>query len=286
MAIEVLWFVDRFGIKGHYTATWLRAINQAGIRPASIKLVNLHGELRGQLLTRYGTRKAPTWRPEREAEIRQCINNHIRRHNTTLKAIVLSSPESLAVTGVLPEYATLAKLRGGVYTVAGLPAIVILPMSAWFTQISQRDIALANYGANSAEQLETLYDKPDDVGSGNDRSGVVDGDGDSDADDSRNGGADDDALGRADSGVVPDADHLGVAGAGGDSSEAGERGDQSGTDALSENDAGEAESDDTEDTFYYVPVMTPVGKLMIEFDIGKLQRIVSGKTHAFWGPIK
>lgn len=286
MAIEILWFVDRFGIKGNYAATWLRAVSKAGIRPASIKLVNLHGELRGQLLTRHGTRKAPTWRPEREAEIRLCINNHIQRHRSTLKAVVLSSPESLVITGVLPEYATLAKLRGGVYDVAGLPALVILPMSAWFTQISQRDIALANYGANNAEQLETLYDKSNAMGAGNDRSDVADDDGTSDSDDGCDDGADADEHGRSVSGVVPDAHRGGGSGADGDSGEDGEIGSDSGAGALSDSDADEAESDDTEDTFYYVPVMTPVGKLMIEFDLGKLSRITSGKTHTFWGPIK
>ena len=211
--IEVLWFVDRFGIKGDYNSIWLRLLNQAGVRATTVKQISLHSHLSGQLLTNFGTRKAPTWRPERESEIKAKVEFLIR--GLKPKMIVLAAPEALCVLNLPAEYATLHKLRGCVYEVYGVPAIVVLPMSVWNTQVSQRDIALANYGVESAAELVASANSTD----------------------------------------VSDSD----------------------TSAGDESDDSESDNEDEEDNFFYVPVMTPVGRMMLQFDVHKLGRYINGK---------
>jgi len=150
---EVLWFLDRFGLPGKYRLLWAQMAREAGIKPTSVKFVSLHSILKGQLLTRYASRKAPTWVPEREAQLRQAIRAQIKLAGPSLKCVVLSAPESLSIIGLHPENATLNKLRGSVYQIDGIPHLVMLPMSAWLTQVTSKDIGAANYGLESGEAL-------------------------------------------------------------------------------------------------------------------------------------
>ena len=274
MSVEVIWFEDRFSIKGQYLSVWLHTLKKAGIEPIRVARVNLHRSMHGQLLTKYGTRKAPTWRPERGAEILANMERIVNQHRDTVKAVVLASPESLVATGLDPYYATLGKLRGAVYEVAGVPAIVTLPMSAWFTQVSQKDIAVANYGLESEEEMKAY--------------GMA-----------RVAGADSGGLdfesGKPRGSMAHSANAVGsgghasrsqhVADDGGSApGDGGEHEDFGGDSDLERSEDDSEGLDDDEDNFYYVPVMTPVGKVMITFDMMKLGRYVNNKVGDFWLP--
>jgi hypothetical protein len=274
VAIEVIWFEDRFSIKGQYLSVWLHTLKKSGVEPIRVARVNLHHTIHGQLLTKYKTRKAPTWRPERADEILKVMRATIDKYRETLKAVVLASPESLVATGLDPEFATLGKLRGSVYEFAGVPAIVTLPMSAWFTQVSQKDIAVANFGLESETEMQS-YAQARSINHGGGRlDSLVIGKGTAVADsaDSDSGSGDEDRLDQlADDGVSASGN--------------GDLDADSGGDADSErDDDDDGLSDDDEDNFYYVPVMTPVGKVMITFDMQKLSRYVNDRVGDFWLP--
>ena len=278
MAIKVIWFVDRFGINGSYKPVWLRMIHNANLRtesgeeslrPTEISVVSLHDHISGQLLTRYASRSAPTWRPDREEDIKAKMELIIRKAGPSLKAVVLASPESLAILNLHPEHATLSKLRGSVYELFGLPALVTLPMSAWFTKVSQRDMAVANYGLESADSMERSANAKTTVGLDSQRTESI----------KRLGLASRSAadleqqerLGTASFLPDPASDGFAVM----DSGEGGE-------DADSETDSDD--EDEGEDNFYYVPVMTPVGKFLLTADAGKLARIVTGRAGDVFKP--
>jgi AAA ATPase containing von Willebrand factor type A (vWA) domain len=147
----ILWFIDRFGLPGSYFRIWGRLVAEHGIQPSSIRVVSLHKALNRQLLTKFGTRKAPTWIPEEAGRITEYIDQAIEL--TQAKAVVLASPESLACIGLAPEHATLHNLRGSVYWRSGVPHIVMLPMSAWNSMVNQKEIGAANYGFETQESF-------------------------------------------------------------------------------------------------------------------------------------
>lgn len=147
----ILWFLDRFGLPGRYYTTWLTLLHSSWIRPDTVQACSLHSILRRQLLTRHGSRKAPTWIPEQGPIIIETIDYMVAQHKPA--AVVLASPESLACLGLHPDHATLHNLRGSVYWRSGVPHIAMLPMSAWVAVVSQREIGAANYGFESQDQL-------------------------------------------------------------------------------------------------------------------------------------
>lgn len=148
--MTILWFMDRFGLPGQYYSTWVKLLRDTNIPTKEVRVVQLHKVFAPrQLLTRLGSRKAPTWLPEMSSEITHTIDSYVKK--TEARAVVLSSPESLACLGLAAEHATLHNLRGSVYWRSGVPHLVMLPMSAWFSMVSQKEISGANYGFESQE---------------------------------------------------------------------------------------------------------------------------------------
>jgi hypothetical protein len=147
----ILWFLDRFGLPGSYYHTWLNLLHSQGINPKSVRTLSLHAILQRQLLTKHGSRKAPTWIPSEGSSIITTIESLVKSSKAT--AVVLASPESLACIGVHPDHATLHNLRGSVYWRDGIPYIAMLPMSAWTSLVSQREIGAANYGFESQDKF-------------------------------------------------------------------------------------------------------------------------------------
>lgn len=268
----ILWYIDRFGLPGRYHTIWLQCLKAQGINPSSVLAISLHKTILGkQLLSRYATRKAPTWHPDAAESIRSRMRDHLAKYRPS--AVVLAAPESLACIGLSPEFATLHNLRGGVYRIEGVPHIVTLPMSAWTSLVSQREIGLANYGFESSEAMGssnlTLRSGPDGVfRSDADRfdhhaASAVQGlsaqesiddsdDSDTDADNS-----DGDVAGVTVDAMV-DADD-----------------DES---TVHDDDAGEAG-----DQFFYEPVLSPVGRFVITADVAKLRRILEHGVNSY-GP--
>lgn len=147
--MKVLWFLDRFGLPGSYHRIWAQMLRRADMTPRDFECFSLHHILKRTLLTKHGTRKAPTWIPDEGPSIIRAIDNLIAKHKP--QAVVLTSPESLACLGLHPDHATLHNLRGSVYWRSGVPHIVMLPMSAWLTMVTQKEIGAANYGFESQD---------------------------------------------------------------------------------------------------------------------------------------
>lgn len=164
----ILWYLDRFGLPGTYRSVWTKLLTDSKISPLQVRTVSLHKDLGGTLLIKHGNRKAPTWNPMRETEIRSKISRDIELHRPDV--IVLSAPESLCVTDLHPDEATLLKVRGSVYNVQGIPALVTLPMSAWSLQVSSKDIGQANYGEVDAETFDESHSETPDTVEGDDAS--------------------------------------------------------------------------------------------------------------------
>lgn len=295
MGPDVIWFADRLGNVGNIASLWLRELNAAGVKPTKVHTVSLHRVLKGQLLTRYANRQAPTWIPERASAIKLAMLEEIRKAGPDLKAIVLCSPESLAILDLPADTATLGKLRGSVYSIEGIPALVCLPMSAWLSKVSLKEVQNANFGAMSREGLERLYetesdgDTADAVGGGvagkagsggsshgNRRTGTGAG-----ADHNRGAGAESGLEGQRSAG------HAGAGYHGSDraAAESGGMADSTDQGLTESDDDDDLDGTDDDDKFFYVPVVVPVGKMMIQFDLGKLGRIVNGKAGEGWKPI-
>lgn len=145
----ILWFIDRFGLPGHYHRIWARLLRDNHVPPSEVRVISLHAVLKRTLLQKHGTRKAPTWVPDETRAIIQAIDYHIEMLKP--RAVVLASPESLACLGLHPDFATLQSLRGSVYWRSDLPHLVMLPMSAWNSLVSQKEIGAANYGFESQD---------------------------------------------------------------------------------------------------------------------------------------
>lgn len=150
----ILWFADRFGMPGKFYHIWARAVTEQKLDPRRFRIVSLHRVLRGQLLQKHGTRKAPTWIPERADEIIAAINSQIQTLKP--KAVILAAPEALAYLGMSQDSATLHTLRGSVYWRHGIPFLVTLPISAWNAMVTQKDIGAANYGFESSEAFASV----------------------------------------------------------------------------------------------------------------------------------
>jgi hypothetical protein len=147
----ILWLIDRFGLPGHYHRVWVRLLRDNYVPTNEVRVVSLHNVMKRQLLTKIGNRKAPTWIPDEGPAITRVIDGLIAQLKP--RVVVCTSPESLACLGLDPEHATLHNLRGSVYWRSGVPHLVMLPMSAWFSLVSQKEIGAANYGFESQEAL-------------------------------------------------------------------------------------------------------------------------------------
>jgi len=266
--MSILWIMDRFGAPGQYHAIWTRLMRDNYIPTKDVKVFQLHKHLKKTLLMKLGSRKAPTWIPECTGEIITAIEG--ARRAAGAKAVVLASPESLAILGLAPEHATLQNLRGSVYWLDGIPHLVMLPMSAWNSMVSQKEIGAANYGFESqdtfaAGQQGALPEAPIRGNGGDSR--------DSDRDSDR-----DDGSVSADSGEVGDEeDEEESVASETDVDDGGSDGD-----VLSLKDRDESVN---HDLFFYEPVLSPVGRFVLTADTQKLHRLLrDGKNAA--GPSK
>lgn len=158
---KVLWITDRAGISGKLYGVWSQQVLTCGMAMAKIRITSLHANMKGTLLAPFRNRKAPTWRQDREADIKQAIHRLTKRGE--YKIVVLTSPESLAVIGLSQEIATLDKLRGSVYhdEERGLTYLVTLPIASWYFKQSEKAIQSANYGLESEDAMNRAYEDAD-----------------------------------------------------------------------------------------------------------------------------
>ena len=296
----ILWVADRFGMPGSYHRIWLRLLLQNGLQPHEFRIVKLSDAIKRTLLCKLGSRKAPTWIPAESPHIVAQIDRWIDQLKP--RAVVLSSPESLAYLAMAPEHATLHNLRGSVYWRRGIPFIVSLPISAWTTLVSQKDVGAANYGFESAEgfaqsrsqggevyedsdqrisrgllasdrhhheslEIENFARSPSGAGKVYGRTLPPAGTRiDLEAGNSENEIQETDNLGANLDGAVVAAD---------DSDDTDDSRDDSDSDDV-DNDVSSLASDDEDDVdrFFYEPVLSPVGRFVLTADMQKLERIL------------
>jgi hypothetical protein len=148
----IVWFVDRFGLPGHYYRIWHRLLVDNHVPVKDVRVVSLHAVMKRTLLQRHASRKAPTWVPDEMGNIITTMDSII--DHVKPKVVVISAPEALACIGIHPDSATLHNLRGSVYYRREVPHLVTLPMSAWTALVSQKEIGAANYGFESADEFK------------------------------------------------------------------------------------------------------------------------------------
>lgn len=173
---KIHWYLDRFGLPGEHNSRWLSLLTHNRIDPICVEKYQLSRKFHEPLLTKYRNRKAPTWREDMVHRMKDFVDS--RLYADKPKLIVVACPELLWMTGVDPEHATLMNLRGARYhydCMAGrFPLLVTLPMSAWSTHVTSKDIAAANYGMTEQEQFESHFAEHDDNESDSDGDGETD----------------------------------------------------------------------------------------------------------------
>ena len=293
----ILWFIDRFGLPGKHHTIWQSLIRDVGLDGREFRFVSLHNALKKPLLQRHGSRKEPTWIPEEAITIGRAIDTLVI--GSKARAVVLAAPESLACLGMHADHATLHNLRGSVYWRHGVPHLVMLPMSAWHSMVTQKEIGQANYGFETPETLAARSASDSEhgtsrVGGGQTRPSLVDLSGqlqaklgwipggrenapersDDDSDGIRDGSADDEAaeeLGDEDSSAAA-ADR--------DSLRSDAAGDSTGSSGLDSHRADELPDEElvdeeTVDRFFYEPIMSPIGRFALTADTQKLARLLA-----------
>lgn len=264
----IVWFVDRFGLPGHYHRIWVRLLRDNYVPTSDVRVISLHAVMKRTLLHKHGTRKAPSWIPDEGPNIARTMAAIIEELKP--KAVVLAAPESLACLGLHPDFATLHNLRGSVYWRSGVPHLVMLPMSAWNALVSQKEIGAANYGFESADEFTSSRQQGQISSEGNDSSSIADRLQGNGRDGSVGGtrqlppadGYDDDAD-ESESELEDDSDL-------GDNRDR----DLGGSSTEIDRDEGEV------DQFFYEPVLSPVGRFVLTADTQKLARILRDGQNA------
>lgn len=110
------------------------------------------------LLVYKGNRKSPGYDPDprRIHAVTDSVRTLVGRFHP--EVLVVTDP-SLLFLCVMDrdadwQWATIDNLRGGVYRAFDRPLIVTYPLTAWYSQVSEKDIAAVNYGFVDEEQLE------------------------------------------------------------------------------------------------------------------------------------
>jgi len=148
----ILYFEDPVGVTSTYLKLFTR-ISDNLAKPVS--LYRIHDKR--DLLMWRGNRKQPGYRLEAQnvRKVQDSVIKLIRQYEP--KLVVTSDPATLGLLVTYREeswdWATVENLRGGVYRFWGIPWIVTYPMTAFFKEVRERDIAVANDGFSDQEQF-------------------------------------------------------------------------------------------------------------------------------------
>lgn len=154
--MTILLFEDKLGITSGYESIWqglLLSAGLAGVTIARRSSFKAFGN-RVQLLTRKGNRKAPGFNPD--PSVRSTLTSwvHAELNKTRALVIVCMDPALFFLMNPDWDQATPDNMRGGVYEFQGVPLIGILPMSAYFSKKSSKDIARLNEGYSDKDEWE------------------------------------------------------------------------------------------------------------------------------------
>lgn len=149
MTPKVLVFEDKSGISEGYLGIWQNLLYKAGLgkdnavveRRSLYHSFNTHDVLEWRK-----PRKQPGFntRESNQRAIRLWLSDVISTHKPDL--VICMDPALLFLCNPEWEQATIDKLRGGVYVLAGIPWVISMPVTAYYSKAKPKDIAKLNDG--------------------------------------------------------------------------------------------------------------------------------------------
>lgn len=139
---HILYFTDKFGVSQGYEPAFTKMLTRVGIRRAQVITTSIYNMVPEALKKVKVNDTIWRFNPERKDDIRRAFDTKVLAIKP--RVIVVSCP---AVLGILTGWdlasATLAKLRGGVYTLhyeslGDIPVIVTYPITAIHRQVDER----------------------------------------------------------------------------------------------------------------------------------------------------
>jgi hypothetical protein len=155
----IVYLEDKLGVTTGYERIWQLLVASARLTGTPIWRYSIYRHYpQIQWLKSFGSRKAPTWNPDSLGAMRAGIADYIKKTNPAL--VICADPASIGLLGILPEIATLDKLRGGVYHPnigVDVPWVITLPISAWHSKIKEKDLATVNKGFTDKDSYIQAY---------------------------------------------------------------------------------------------------------------------------------
>lgn len=133
---KILYITDKFGVSQGYEPAFTKLLNKSGIRRNEVIVASIYNLVRDPLKKKANE---GTWKfdPEKKDQIQKAFLQRISVVKP--KLIVVSCPAVLGfINGWDSRAATIDKMRGGVYSVDGIPTIVVPPITAIHRQIDER----------------------------------------------------------------------------------------------------------------------------------------------------
>lgn len=153
---SILLFEDKLGITSGYESIWQTLLMKTGLVGLTIHRRSTYKALASKimLLTKKGNRKSPGFNEDPAAQhaLRNWVSSQINQTKPTL--IICMDPALFFLFNSDWNQATTDNMRGGNYNLAGIPCIISLPLSAWHTKKSEKDIARLNEGYTDKEEWE------------------------------------------------------------------------------------------------------------------------------------
>lgn len=150
---EILYFEDPIGVTPGYRKLF-DSLSKGLAQPVSLYRVFKKEEL----LVHRGNRKAPGYNTNSRVldSVVAKYGELVQRY--TPRIVVLTDPALLFLCVLDRDadwaWATIDNLRGGIYKRMGTTIAVTYPLTAWYQDVRERDIAAANDGFASKEEYE------------------------------------------------------------------------------------------------------------------------------------
>jgi hypothetical protein len=152
---RILYMTDKFGVSQGYMPAFTKMVHKCGIPRECISIADIYN-LVDKPLIRKANEKVWRFDPAKLDKIQAAFEQRVRAIRPTL--IVVSDPAILGVlSGGDTRSATIDKMQGGVYEVGGIPAIVVLPITAINQRVDTRIIR----NEDDEEDKQTPYKVPD-----------------------------------------------------------------------------------------------------------------------------
>lgn len=152
----ILLFEDKLGITAGYEEIWAGLLLKSKLSHVRIHRRNAYKALGDstQLLIRKGNRNAPGFNEDRfvQDKITRWVSQQINQTQPAL--VICMDPALLFLANPDWNQASLDNLRGGHYTLAGRPFMIMFGISAWHTKKNEKDIARLNSGYSDKEEWE------------------------------------------------------------------------------------------------------------------------------------